>query len=118
MPERMQRLNEIMQREANAILHRKFPREAIYIVISHIEIAPDLHNAQVFFTVVDPQQKSSAEAFLRKIKGELKFALAQRLQLRQFPEFHFKWDEKIAGEQRIYAILDGLNGGKTAANDA
>ena len=103
------RINEEMQKELSVLLREiKDPRVSGALVsITAAEVTPDLKFATVYFSVLageaDDVQKGlvSANGFIRR-------EIAQRLNLRQTPEFSFVHDHSIEHGAHIAKLIEDI----------
>ena len=52
MSNRIVRINELVQREINDILRRRYTAEAVAITVSEVRVAPDLRDGRVFVAIL------------------------------------------------------------------
>ncbi|MDR2737864.1 MAG: 30S ribosome-binding factor RbfA [Puniceicoccales bacterium] len=109
MPPRIVRLNKLICRELNALLRTMFRESGERISITDVEVAPDLHDACVYFSVIgDGDFVRQATKFLVRKSKILRRELFQRIRLRCSPRLNFRYDDSIARGQSVLAILDSL----------
>ena len=87
-----------------------------FVTITRVQMTPDLQQARVFYTVLgdDQARKSSARA-VERAGPFLRRQIGSRLRLRRVPELTFRYDESIAGQDRIEQLLKEV---RTADRDA
>lgn len=112
------RINEEMQKELSALLREiKDPRVSGALVsITAAEVTPDLKFATVYFSVFAGDPKEIKKG-LESAKGFIRREIAQRLNLRQTPEFTFAHDQSIAHGAHISKLLEDIEAGRKAKND-
>ena len=115
---RQGRINEEIQKEMSSILRRvKDPRVSeAFISITAAEVTPDLKYATVYFSslVGDPKDVKKG---LDSAKGFIRREIAQRLNLRQTPEFTFVHDRSIEHGAHISKIIEDINKGAKKDGD-
>lgn len=109
MTDRINKINEIVFRELNSVLHKNFRDESLFFVISYVSVAPDLNHAKIFYSAPDAEQKKCAQRFFRKHNSELRMILAKKIPIHHFPELHFICDKQLDRELRVCEILDELD---------
>jgi ribosome-binding factor A len=109
MPQRMIRLNKIVYRELNSLLHTAFRDVAGKIVATEVLISPDLRDAYVYFSVTGGEDDvRMATKFLLKNSKILRRKLFQRVRLKHSPRLNFRHDNSLARAQRVIELLDSL----------
>ncbi|MDR1595808.1 MAG: 30S ribosome-binding factor RbfA [Puniceicoccales bacterium] len=110
---RITRLNKLVFRELNALLHTAFRGSAAKISITETSVSPDLHDAYVYFSVLGTADDiAGATKFLEKISGILRHRLFQRVRLKFSPRLNFRYDDSMSRGQNIIGMLDNLENGK------
>lgn len=109
------RINEEMQKELSVLMREiKDPRVSDAMVsVTAAEVTPDLKFATVYFSVLmgDP---ANAKKGLDSAKGFIRREIAQRLNLRQTPEFTFVHDKSIEHGAHIAKLIEDVNKGRKA----
>ena len=109
MSNRTIRVNELIQRELNDILHRRFQSEAVAVTITEVRVAPDLRDARLFVSIIG--NEDFVEKKLRWFKATLPALareLGQRIVLKFMPRFTVTIDKSTVRGNRILAALDEL----------
>ena len=105
----MIRLNRLVFRELNTLLHTLFRDRASKISITATEISPDLRDAYIYFSVVGTESdRGEAKKFFEKNSGILRHRLFQRVRLKFSPRLNFRYDDSMARGQNILKVLDNL----------
>ena len=106
---RQGRINDEVQKELAQIVREiKDPRVSGKMVcITAVEVAPDLKNAKVYYSVIDGDKKEVGQG-LRSAHGFIRKRIAQSLNLRITPEFTFHIDESIERGAHIASILNSI----------
>ena len=104
---RIIRVNELVKRELSEQLHTCYKGEAVHITITQVEVAPNLRDAQVYFSVLEGEVKK-AQRFLEKIKSKLRRSLGKRVILKYLPSLHFVHDPSIERGTSVVQLLEDL----------
>lgn len=104
---RVERLNGLIQEElAELIRDIRDPRMASIVSITHVDVSPDLENAEVHVSVLgDAGDKQGTIAALTHASSYLKRELLHRVRLRHVPYLHFTLDETIEEAARVLDLL-------------
>jgi ribosome-binding factor A len=109
MSNRTLRVNELIQRELNDILHRRYQSEAVAITITEVRVAPDLRDARLFVSIVG--NNDLVEEKLRWVRAKLpdmRIELGRRIVLKYMPRFTVTLDKSTARGNRILQALDEI----------
>ena len=109
MSNRTIRVNELVQREINAILHTHWQSEAVAITVTEVRVAPDLRDARVFVSVVGSDEV--AEQKLRWLRGkarQIRDEVSRRIVLKYLPKFEYVLDHSAVKSARILTVLDEI----------
>lgn len=113
MSNRLLRVNELMQREISAFLHKRYSSEAVGITISGVEITGDLREAKVFYTVTGGEpENAQAKKWLRSKLAEIRSMVAKNVVIRHVPLLTFHHDNSASRALRIEGLLDEIGGGE------
>ncbi len=110
MSRRTDRVASLIRAElAELVLRRlKDPRIG-FVTITHVDIAPDLKTARVFFSVLGQEkEKSGAKEALEHAAGFLQHEIGVALKLRFTPKLSFHLDDSLEESLRIQQILHKL----------
>jgi ribosome-binding factor A len=119
MSTRTLRVNELLQRELNAILRTIYKDEAVTITVTGIQVSPDLHEGKVFIAVTgDEEDEVKALRWLKHNSKEFRFELGRRIVLKNMPHFTYSLDTSTARGNRILSVLDDIAAQDKARNDA
>jgi len=104
------RVNELVKREISDILHTRYRSEAVYITITGVEVAPDLRNARVYYSVIgDEARLEEARVWLDKNRNEIRHYLGKRIVLKFLPHLTFHNDPSIERGMSVIELLDELD---------
>ncbi len=108
---RKDKVAETLKREICGIIHDelKDPRLG-FITITRVELAQDLRNAKIFFSVLgkDQEYKKTKEA-LDSALGFIRRLIAQRFRFRFAPEIVFYADRSGEYSVKIQEVLEEIN---------
>lgn len=105
----MLRVGELLQREFSAILRKRYQSESVTITITEIRVAPDLHDAKVFVSIMGDE--AEVEAKLRWLRAHcraIREELGRVVVLKFMPRFEFVTDHSTERANRVLGILDSL----------
>ena len=108
---RNQRVADLLQREVALLLQKEMSiREAGLITVSFVEVSPDLRNAGIYFTCLQPTCTEEAIVdLLNKRAGHFRHLLAQVLPLRAVPQLVFRFDHALDRANRLTELIDSVN---------
>jgi ribosome-binding factor A len=79
------------------------------VQITHVDVAPDLRHAKVFFLPIsEPLDAEDIATSLQGASGYLRRQLGDALEMKFTPQLHFLFDESQARARRIEELLDDL----------
>lgn len=104
---RRNRINEELQRELCDVLREvKDPRlSRALISVTAVEATPDLKFAKAFYSTLGSCDDKEVRDGLRSAGGYIRTQIAQRLNLRQTPEFTFIRDRSAENGAHISSLL-------------
>lgn len=113
---RTQRLAERIRQDLSQILQLEVTDPALEgITVTDVTVDRELAYAKIFISALEGSaRKDSVLEALERAKGFLRFQLAQRIELRSFPQLRFKWDPTPERAERIEKLLSSLS---TDSND-
>lgn len=118
MSNRTVRVNELVQREINDILHTRYQSEAVAVTISEVRVSPDLRDARVFVAVIGSDDEAERKlAWLRAKAGEIRGEVGRRIVLKFLPKLEFVLDTTAARGARILQVLDEIGNLPTKTED-
>lgn len=111
MPNRISRVNGLLQREISEQLRRYYGgKESVRITISDVSTSPDLRHCRIYYSVIgDAQAIVQSDAFFRRIGKELRQRVMQRVTLKYFPRFEFIYDPSMERGSKIVEMMDQLD---------
>ena len=111
---RMLRVAELIQSEiANMVMRDVKDPRVQHVVITHVEVSPDLRVAKVYFSRYGEKRgnvEEMEEGFkgLERAAGFLQRKLAERLQLKSTPRLKFFFDHSLAHSAEIERLLSDV----------
>lgn len=107
---RIERINEEIQRELSDLLRRvKDPRvQNTMISITRVEATPDLRYAKVYASFLEAEKAPEAMKGLKSAAGYLRRELGRTLQLRYTPELVWALDDSITYGAKMLELINSL----------
>lgn len=110
MSKRIQRVNELLQREISDQMRQHYQHDAVKITISDVETSADLRNTRIFYAVLgDESDIQQAKVFFRKVGKDLHQRVSKVVVLKYFPRFEFLYDPSLERGADILNLLDELD---------
>ena len=99
----------MVKREIGNYLRTRYRSESVRWTITSVEVAADLRNATVAYSVLGDEVKTrEAQAFFRKHAGEIRKEVSRHVILKYSPRLQFVRDYGIERGNRVMEILDEL----------
>ncbi|MBC8215485.1 MAG: 30S ribosome-binding factor RbfA [Candidatus Marinimicrobia bacterium] len=77
-----------------------------FVTFTKTIISPDLRNAKVFFSVINPKKDMNQIIIeMNKLRKAFKKYLAPELHLKNIPDLHFYFDESIVYANKLDSIF-------------
>src|SRR5437667_11545154 len=108
MKHRMLRVNEVGKRDLSGIIAREMCFEGALASINHVDVTPDLKNAQVFVSVLGTQARESVMSKLASHRSALQAELARHVTMKYTPHLIFHLDDSIERGTRIIEIMQEM----------
>ena len=116
MSRRTEKIASQLRGEIAKLLHEEVtdPRVGM-VTITRLDVAPDLSNAVVYFSVLDLESGDPAglEEVVRGLESAapfLRHRAARSLPLRRMPELRFRYDPSLSLGSRTLSLLRDLSG--------
>lgn len=108
---RSQRVADLLQREVALLLQKEASlREAGLITVSFVDVSPDLRNASIFFTCLEPTcSEEDLAALLNERAGHFRRLLGRSLPLRAVPQLSFRFDHSLDRANRLTELIERVN---------
>ncbi|MBQ7666730.1 MAG: 30S ribosome-binding factor RbfA [Kiritimatiellae bacterium] len=120
-PDRLTRINARVREELSATLYRVGPAQGVEqarISFVEVKVAPDLHNAIVFVSILgDEETRRRSMSFLRSRRADFQRFIAEKVALKYTPKLDFRVTDAIAGGDRVLAILDEIGASESPSPD-
>jgi ribosome-binding factor A len=116
---RPERVADLIRAELASLLAREVHDPGVgFVTLTRVRVSPDLQQAHVYFTALgDDASRRNTERALGRAAGFLRRQIGARLRLRRTPELTFRYDESIAGQDRIEQLLNQIKAEPAAADD-
>lgn len=116
---RTKRLGNLILAELGGLLARrvKDPRVAA-VSLTAVDVAPDLSQAKVYFSVLDPSHSDQALAGLRAAAGFLRKELAANLRLKTMPRLVPVYDDSLIKGAHLDQVIRQARAQDEAAAEA
>ncbi len=112
MPRRKPRVDELLRREISTLLHTDYQEEAVYVTISEVDVAPDLRQARVYYSLLGDQVDPNTVAeFFRRHAREIRRKVGRAVILKYNPVLTFVHDESLERGFHLIERLDELEQG-------
>ena len=107
---RIERINEDLQREISALIRTlKDPRvQQSMVSVTKVDATGDLRYAKVYISVLDKDKSKETIKGLKSAAGFLRREIGSRLRLRYTPELVFEEDQSMAYGARMFDLLRSL----------
>ena len=110
------RVAEVLRKELSSLMTQSLDLEGMLITISSIELPPDMKQAYVYVSTLNPEvELGSALAILNRNRREWQSSIGRRLGLKFTPQLIFRFDEAIERGDRVMEILTKLELNKEPA---
>lgn len=104
---RAERVADLIQEQLAFLLRKEVhdPRLST-VTFTCVRLTPDLKQAKIFFTTLNPADRKPVEAAFAKASGYLRHLLAKTMELRYVPKLHFLYDEAIERSAELSSLID------------
>lgn len=107
---RLERVNELIQRELGEIINREIHFPDALLTIHQVDVTPDLKHAHVYVSFIGSDKASKASiSKLAGARSHLQYLLSKRVILKYTPQIHFKLDESVVRGTRVISIMSELD---------
>lgn len=116
---RPRRVGELLKRGLADVLRQEFSHPlSARITLTAIDMASDLRNAKVFFTIMGGESVDGGEAVdvkkltaeLNKASGYFRHCLRDRVELRGLPKLIFAYDTAVERGAHMEALFTQIHG--------
>lgn len=107
--QRLKRIADLIQRHLALLLKKEIndPR-LVNVSLVGVDVAPDLSQAKIFFSLVKAEEAEIVTAALNKASGYLRSQLAHSIELRYTPRLIFVYDKTLLSAERIDELLNQI----------
>jgi len=107
---RPERVADQIRSELASLLAREVHDPGIgFVTLTRVQVSPDLQQARVYYTALgDEKSRRNTERALGRAAPFLRRHVGSRLRLKRTPELVFRYDDSIAGQDRIEQLLNEL----------
>jgi ribosome-binding factor A len=110
MSNRTIRVNELVQRELNDILHKRYQSEAVAITVTEVRVSPDLRDARAFVSIVGNDETVEQKLrWLRTKARDIREELGRRIVLKFLPKIDYLIDKSSIRGARILQVIDEIS---------
>ncbi|MDR2862739.1 MAG: ribosome-binding factor A [Puniceicoccales bacterium] len=107
MSQRTIRLDQLLLQEFSHELHTRWRSEAVRITLTGVNIADDLRQATIYFSVLgDDAVRAEAVKLLKRIRNPLKAEVFKRVQIKYTPALRFAHDDSSGRGAQLLNALD------------
>lgn len=108
---RIDRVQEELRHHVSQIVQQELNDPRIGLVtITRVEVNPDLREARVFFTTIDPEE--SLEAAVERLnasRGFVRKLIGERIRMKFTPQINFIYDDSLEKQGRIDDIIEKIH---------
>lgn len=110
---------QIKERIATALIHEIADPRLGFVTISRVEVDKELQHCQVYWSLLgDATRQRLSAAALKNATGFLRREVARVLRTRTVPVIEFRFDESVAGAERMRHLLEELRAARGEADEA
>jgi ribosome-binding factor A len=103
------RVAEVLRKELSALMSQSLDLEGMLITISSVELPPDMKQAYVYVSTLNPEvELEHALKLLNRNRTSWQSMIGRRLGLKFTPHLIFRFDEAIERGDRVMEILTEL----------
>lgn len=117
-PDRLTRVNELIKREMSELITRYSiaPSPSILVSVTEVRTSVDLRNATVSVSVFGGDKIAQRMVLenLNAARRDFQSAMARSLGFKHTPVLAFRIDKRVAAGDRVFALLEELEGSSGA----
>ncbi|MFP4145617.1 MAG: 30S ribosome-binding factor RbfA [Phycisphaeraceae bacterium] len=108
MSHRIEQVESVLQRAISQVLQRKLsdPRIRGMVSVTRVKVSPDLHEAQVFVSVLPEQYEKTTLSGLRSAASHIHSLLRKQVALRSVPRLDFRLDESLKRQAELHEAIN------------
>jgi ribosome-binding factor A len=104
------RVAEVLRKELAACMSQSLDLEGMLITISSVELPPDMRQAYVYVSTLNPDvERQDAIKLLNRNRSPWQSAIGRRLGTKFTPQLIFRFDDSIERGDRVMEILTKLD---------
>jgi ribosome-binding factor A len=113
------RVAEVLRKELSACMSQSLDLEGLLITISSIELPPDMKQAFIYVSTLNPEvEQEMALKLLNRNRAHWQSIIGRRLGLKFTPQLHFRFDGAIERGDRVMEILTQLESDRKTGTPA
>lgn len=107
MSHRIEQIESLLQRTISQVLQRSLsdPRIEGMVSITRVKVSPDLHDAQVFVSVLPEPKQQKVLYGLRHAAGHIQSLVRKNVSLKAVPHLDFRLDESLKRQADVYGAI-------------
>ena len=117
-PDRLTRVNELIKREMSELITRYSiaPSPSMLVSVTEVRTSVDLRNATVSVSVFGGDKIAQRMVLenLNAARRDFQSAMARTLGFKHTPVLAFRIDKRVAAGDRVFALLEELEGSSGA----
>ena len=103
---RTDRVSAQLRRELGTLVQAAIREHGLpFASVSDVEVTRDMAHAKVFVSALQSERAGEVVKGLKALAPELRYQLAQALEMRHVPELHFHSDDSADRGERIEQLL-------------
>ena len=108
---RVVRVGHLIQMELSQLILKKVKDPRLgFVTVTHVDIAPDMKSAIVFYSVMgDDKVRKDSKIALERAAGFLQKEISVTLKLRYTPKLHFRFDDSLDQGFEIDRLIRKIN---------
>lgn len=106
---RATRVAELIQKNIAEIFRDIKELNKGLVTVTEVRLTDDLQTCRIFYSVIGSQEdKINAQTVLNDKLKEIRYQLAQNMDLRRTPTIDFKYDDSGERAEKVFEILDKI----------
>jgi ribosome-binding factor A len=106
MPNRIEKVNSLLQREISALMVREFSFSHQLVTLTRVEATANLIEARAYVSVMPEDKADHVIDVLNKGVYDLQQKINKKLNMRPIPRIKFYKDTQIASASKIEKLID------------
>lgn len=108
MPNRIEKVNSLLEREISKIIARGFNFADTMITLTHVDATANLIEAKAYISVFPEDKTNDMVKILNRGVYDIQKKINKMLNMRPIPKIIFVKDDKISKAARIEELLESL----------